>query len=293
MMFVLSCSTVLAQVGFSTDNSAPDSSAMLDVKSTSMGVLMPRMTLAQILAIQNPSNGLTVFCNTESRYYVFNSVSGQWKAISGGTGALGQPFPCGINIRVDHKAGPVAPVTKTVIYGTLTGVPGVPTKCWITSNLGADRQATAVTDTTEASAGWYWQFNRKQAYKHSASGRTPNTAWVTPITENSNWTASNDPCTLELGTPWRIPTGTELTNLFNTVSLPGTWSWLKMHYSGELNYYSGNLTSRGVAGNYWASTQAADLTYAEALVLFTDPMILCGMFSAGKAGGYSIRCVRD
>ena len=57
-------------------------------------------------------------------------------------------------------AGTVAPVDKTVTYGTVTNIPGETSKCWITSNLGADHQATAVNDATEASAGWYWQFNR-------------------------------------------------------------------------------------------------------------------------------------
>ena len=66
-----------------------------------------------------------------------------------------------------HTAGTVAPVTKTVTYGTvLTDIGGTGSKCWITQNLGADQQATSATDATEASAGWYWQFGRKQGFKH-------------------------------------------------------------------------------------------------------------------------------
>ncbi|MEI7897716.1 MAG: hypothetical protein WCJ26_11825, partial [bacterium] len=72
---------------------------------------------------------------------------------------------CG-TMTINHVAGTTAPVTKTVTYGTVTNITGEPSKCWITSNLGADHQATAVNDGTEASAGWYWQFNRKQGYKH-------------------------------------------------------------------------------------------------------------------------------
>ena len=63
-----------------------------------------------------------------------------------------QTSPCGLSKLVNHVAGSVAPVTKTVIYGTVNNIPGEPTKCWITSNLGADHQATAVNDATEASA---------------------------------------------------------------------------------------------------------------------------------------------
>jgi len=48
-------------VGINNDSSMPDSSAMLDVKSTNKGLLIPRMTEAQRTAIASPANGLTVY----------------------------------------------------------------------------------------------------------------------------------------------------------------------------------------------------------------------------------------
>jgi hypothetical protein len=62
-------------------------------------------------------------------------------------------FICGSSLTISHVAGAVAPVNKTVTYGTVTNIPGETSKCWITSNLGADHQATAVSDATEPSAG--------------------------------------------------------------------------------------------------------------------------------------------
>jgi hypothetical protein len=53
---------ILAQVGISIDSSAPDNSAMLDVKSNSKGFLLPRMTRVQRDVIDGPVNGLMVFC---------------------------------------------------------------------------------------------------------------------------------------------------------------------------------------------------------------------------------------
>ena len=50
-----------AQVGINTDNSIPDSSAILDVSSTNKGILIPRMTTAQRNAIIKPATGLTLF----------------------------------------------------------------------------------------------------------------------------------------------------------------------------------------------------------------------------------------
>ncbi|MEI7983114.1 MAG: FG-GAP-like repeat-containing protein, partial [Bacteroidota bacterium] len=115
-------------------------------------------------------------------------------------------FTCGSSIIINHVADTVAPVTKTVTYSIVNNIPGEPSKCWITSNLGADHQATSVDDATEESAGWYWQFNRKQGYKHDGINRTPNNAWVNPIIEDFDWQAANDPCTHEIGGGWRVPT---------------------------------------------------------------------------------------
>lgn len=65
-------------------------------------------------------------------------------------------FICGAAMTVEHLAGSVAPVNKTVIYQTLETDLSGNTKCWIAQNLGADHQASTYNDNTEASAGWYW-----------------------------------------------------------------------------------------------------------------------------------------
>src|SRR6185503_6033115 len=49
------------QVAVNTDGSSPHSSAMLEIKSNSKGLLPPRMTWAQIQAISNPATGLLVY----------------------------------------------------------------------------------------------------------------------------------------------------------------------------------------------------------------------------------------
>jgi hypothetical protein len=113
---------------------------------------------------------------------------------------------------INHLAGLVAPVNKTAMYGTVTNIPGGVDKCWIASNLGSDHQATAIDDASETSAGWYWQFNCKQGYRHNGSMLTP--SWAIPwIDETSEWQPGNDPCSLELGSPWRIPSSSEWQNV--------------------------------------------------------------------------------
>ncbi|MCP4045700.1 MAG: hypothetical protein GY732_06880, partial [Gammaproteobacteria bacterium] len=72
---------LFAQVGVNTDGTAPDGSAMLDVKSTTKGMLVPRMTTAQRTAISSPATGLLVFDETTDGFWFYNGSI--WKGLSG------------------------------------------------------------------------------------------------------------------------------------------------------------------------------------------------------------------
>ena len=207
--------------------------------------------------------------------------------------AIAPTWLCGSTITVNHIAGTVAPVSKTVTYNTITNIPGETSKCWITKNLGADHQATSINDATEASAGWYWQFNRLQGYKHDGTTRTPNTTWITPISENSNWLTTNDPCTSELGTDWRLPTRTEWTNVNaagNWANLNGPWnSNLKLHTAGYLGMFDGVLVGRPGGAGFWSSIQSP---ITAAYFLYFDSGS-CFIGSSGKPWGRPLRCIKN
>jgi len=456
-MLTINCSLMFSQVGINTDGSTPDNSAILDIKSTSKGILIPRLTFEQRKALSNPSDGLLVFCldcgveGSLSMYsngtwksfsfctssapaagnhvYTSGQIVWNWAAVEGATGyrwnttnyystaidlgtgcsitetgitgntdytryvwsynscsnseattltettyatvpatpTSGTQIPswnqivwnwntatdatgykwsivndyatatdlaasttitetgltcgtfcaryvwayngfgysasvlltqstlscstCGISITINHVAGNVAPVSKTVTYSTVGNIPGETTRCWITSNLGSDHQATAKDDATEASAGWYWQFNRMQGYKHDGTTLTP--AWtITSINEADNWTAANDPCFIELGSGWRLPTFSEWENVDAATgwySLQNTWdSALKLHAAGKLSTGSGTLTFRGMYGDYWSST-GNSYTNGYHLLIQTSS---CGTTATAKANGYTVRCIK-
>ena len=244
-------------------------------------------------ATTKTETGLT--CNiTYTRYvWAYNSC-GNSEALTLTQATSACPvFSCGQTITINHVAGLVAPVNKTVTYGSVTNIPGETSKCWITSNLGADHQATSVSDATEASAGWYWQFNRKQGYKHDGSAITPGTSWTSIINENSDWLILNDPCSIELGAGWRIPTSSELNNVDvggNWINWNGPWnSSLKLHAAGFLSNYTGSLNARGTNGVFWSINQSNNLNALFLEIYSTGSYIHDGQ----KSGGVSLRCIKD
>ena len=272
-------------VGINTAN--PDNSSLLDLSSTTKGFLVPQMTQTQIAAISNPSNGLLAYCTTDYKLYAYVAGAGCWKELM----FVAPGFMCGNTITVNHVAGNVAAVTKTVIYGTVNNIPGEVSKCWITRNLGASQQAGSQGDPTEASAGWYWQFNLPQGYMHDGTTRTPGSAWNSGISENSDWIAANDPCALELGSGWRLPTYTEWNNVRSAgswIDWNGPWtSALKLHAAGILQYSDGSLTSRGSDGNYYSGTQSDNIgSWSIYFNLYSFYMAY-----SVKSFGNSVRCV--
>lgn len=61
-------------VGINATGAAPAASAMLDISSTTSGILIPRMTTAQRTAIAAPATGLLVYDNTVGGFYYFDGT---------------------------------------------------------------------------------------------------------------------------------------------------------------------------------------------------------------------------
>ncbi|MBK9359281.1 MAG: tail fiber domain-containing protein [Bacteroidales bacterium] len=83
-----------AQVAVNTDGSAPDPSAMLDIKSTNRGMLVPRMTSAQRTTIASPASGLLVFDNDTQSFWFYSA--GSWLELTDQSSQ--QWTPAGSNI---------------------------------------------------------------------------------------------------------------------------------------------------------------------------------------------------
>jgi len=71
-----SFANIFGQVAINADGSAADASAMVDIKSTTSGLLIPRMLTSDRDNISSPATGLTVYVTDENHFYYYDGV--QW-----------------------------------------------------------------------------------------------------------------------------------------------------------------------------------------------------------------------
>lgn len=71
--------SVEAQNNVGIGTTTPDASAIVDMTSTTQGMLVPRMTTAQRTAIAAPANGLLVFDITVGCFFYFDTPNTTWQ----------------------------------------------------------------------------------------------------------------------------------------------------------------------------------------------------------------------
>ncbi|MBK6966755.1 MAG: hypothetical protein IPH20_23365 [Bacteroidales bacterium] len=103
VFFLLLGVSASAQVAVNTDGTTPDPSAMLDVKSTTRGLLIPSMTTAQRNAIVAPAEGLIIY-NTSTNA-INQRRSGTWVYLLNNSfwegGGTGQMYNLGDNVGIN------------------------------------------------------------------------------------------------------------------------------------------------------------------------------------------------
>jgi len=124
-----------AQVAINGDGASPHQSAMLDIKSTTKGLLIPRMTETEMNGITPLVPGLMLFNITDTNFYFYNGVSwnymvgssdGDW-TISRGNVYLEQDGNVGIGL--------TDPIAKLEISGNVSvAYSGGGTGCAVTGS---------------------------------------------------------------------------------------------------------------------------------------------------------------
>jgi hypothetical protein len=99
-------------VAVNTDGSTADPSAVLDVKSTAKGVLVPRMALSDRNLITSPAAGLLIYQTDNTPGFYYNAgtpVTPSWTLLgaTGATGSAGASGPPGAGFANGSSAGQV------------------------------------------------------------------------------------------------------------------------------------------------------------------------------------------
>jgi hypothetical protein len=262
----------------------PDPSAMLDVQSTSSGMLLPRMTTDQRSAISSPATGLMIF-NTSTK--------------------------C-LEINVGIPTSPLWQKTKCISCGAYVAV-GV-WKEFMCHNLGANTDADPFTPSWELN-GDYYQWGRiAVAADGPTDAMTPNdgavAGWNTAAAADGSWAdapaakTANDPCPAG----FRVPSADQFQAVKdnNTDTRVGvSWTAGPNSYSTGINFgpalflpaagarsnTGGGLILRGSNGLYWSSTQVP--TSGDAKSVSFGQFLFNSAAINGRALGGTVRCIAE
>jgi len=279
-------------VGINADGSVPDNSAMLDVKSTTKGLLPPRMTKAQRNAIPNPVAGLIIYSTDVAEMQMYNGTI--WTNMIGGTASN---WTCGDGF-VDTR--------DRQSYTTVQ----IGTQCWMAKNLNVGTRINGSLEQTNNSPeqiiekycygdseancdvyGGLYQWNEMMLYSTTPGiqGICP-TGWHLPT--NAEWITLSDylggeevagGAMKETGTThWASP-NIGATNSSGFTALPGG----NRDFIWEIGYFN-NLSSRG----YWWSSSQYDANGAWHWYTYHINVYFIADIEPNSFG-YSVRCLKD
>ena len=286
LLVIFTTVAAMAQsVGINADGSSANTSAMLDVSSTTKGFLPPRMTGAQRAAITSPAQGLMIYCTDCGPYgepQFYNGTT--WTNMTGGTASASISNTIGtqvwsttnLDVATYRDGTPIPQVTDPAAWTALT------TGAWCYYN-----NTTANGTTYGKLYNWY-----AVAGIHDTDATTPNkvlapTGWHVPT--DAEWTTLTSALGGEgvaggkmkaTGTTIWTSTNIGATNESGFSGLPGGFRSAVGIFDGIGNF-----------GDWWSSSENGP-TGAWNIYLGGDTGSVI-RYTDEKKIGYSVRCLRD
>jgi uncharacterized protein (TIGR02145 family) len=250
-----------------------DNSAILDISSTSQGLLIPRMTTTQRNNIPSPATSLLIFNTTTNCFEAY--VNSQWYSVSCAQCSGGGPPTSG--------CGGFTTITDSRDNQTYN-ITQIGSQCWMAQNLNYGTfEALPATGTQPA--GYKYCYNNNTACPYGGLYE-----WANAMNSSAtcNGDSLNPPCcsTIRGLCPdgWHIPSNFEWTLLEKNAGIsPGSF-----HYNLiPIGYYigvdeGGNLKEAGT--NHWNYPNTA-ATNSTGFTALPGGFTLTGIFHDYSADG--------
>jgi uncharacterized protein (TIGR02145 family) len=291
--------------GINDDGSSPDNSAMLDVKSTTKGMLIPRMTAAQIGAIANPADGLQAYNTDNGKMYIFVLSDNVWKELNYGADTINPSPPLNCeNPIIDTRDGKSY---STVLIGI---------QCWLAQNLNVGVKINGISEQTDNGIIEKYCYNNDEANCNTYGGLyqwAEMVQYLNGATNTTSWSpfpAGNVQGICPAG--WHIPTDAEwsaLTTFLGGESVAGgklketdTTHWYFPNTGatnesgftavpGGYRHYNGTFLRIGYNGYWWSSSDydSSNAWYRRTRYNTSDVF----SYIYNKYTGDSVRCLKD